>query len=54
MGLDETLTWPFFDDGHRRFAAALPHRRVTLHFRERYFHGLGKCHAHAFISADHR
>jgi len=23
MGLDETLTWPFFDDGHRRFAAAL-------------------------------
>ena len=23
MSLDETLTWPFFDDGHRRFAAAL-------------------------------
>jgi acyl-CoA dehydrogenase len=23
MILDETLTWPFFDDGHRRFAAAL-------------------------------
>ena len=23
MGLDETLTWPFFDDGHRRFAQAL-------------------------------
>jgi acyl-CoA dehydrogenase len=23
MVLDETLTWPFFDDGHRRFAAAL-------------------------------
>jgi acyl-CoA dehydrogenase len=23
MSLDETLNWPFFDDGHRRFAAAL-------------------------------
>ena len=23
MGLEETLNWPFFDDGHRRFAAAL-------------------------------
>jgi len=23
VSLDETLTWPFFDDGHRRFAAAL-------------------------------
>jgi acyl-CoA dehydrogenase len=23
MGLDETLSWPFFDDGHRTFAAAL-------------------------------
>jgi acyl-CoA dehydrogenase len=23
MGLDETLGWPFFDDGHRRFAQAL-------------------------------
>jgi len=23
MSLDETLTWPFFDDGHRGFAAAL-------------------------------
>jgi acyl-CoA dehydrogenase len=23
MSLDETLTWPFFDDGHRRFAQAL-------------------------------
>jgi acyl-CoA dehydrogenase len=23
MSLDETLTWPFFDDGHRRFAATL-------------------------------
>jgi len=23
MDLDETLTWPFFDDGHRRFAQAL-------------------------------
>jgi acyl-CoA dehydrogenase len=23
MGLDETLGWPFFDDGHRAFAAAL-------------------------------
>ena len=23
MGLDETLDWPFFDDGHRRFAQAL-------------------------------
>jgi acyl-CoA dehydrogenase len=23
MSLDETLSWPFFDDGHRRFAAAL-------------------------------
>jgi acyl-CoA dehydrogenase len=23
MGLEETLSWPFFDDGHRRFAAAL-------------------------------
>jgi acyl-CoA dehydrogenase len=23
MALDETLTWPFFDDGHRRFAQAL-------------------------------
>jgi acyl-CoA dehydrogenase len=23
MGLDETLSWPFFDDGHRAFAAAL-------------------------------
>ena len=23
MSLDETLTWPFFDDGHRRFARAL-------------------------------
>jgi acyl-CoA dehydrogenase len=23
MVLDETLTWPFFDDGHRRFAAEL-------------------------------
>ena len=23
MNLDETLSWPFFDDGHRRFAAAL-------------------------------
>ena len=23
MGLDETLSWPFFDDGHRRFAEAL-------------------------------
>jgi acyl-CoA dehydrogenase len=23
MSLDETLTWPFFEDGHRRFAAAL-------------------------------
>ena len=23
MGLDETLSWPFFDDGHRVFAAAL-------------------------------
>jgi acyl-CoA dehydrogenase len=22
-GLDETLSWPFFDDGHRRFAEAL-------------------------------
>ncbi len=25
MGLEETLSWPFFDDGHRRFAAALAH-----------------------------
>ena len=36
MGFEETLSWPFFDDGHRRFAetlarwadatlAALPH-----------------------------
>ena len=23
MGLEETLSWPFFDDGHRRFAAGL-------------------------------
>ncbi|MGA7489730.1 MAG: acyl-CoA dehydrogenase family protein [Xanthobacteraceae bacterium] len=23
MGLDDTLTWPFFGDGHRRFAKAL-------------------------------
>jgi len=23
MGLEETLSWPFFDDGHHRFAAAL-------------------------------
>jgi acyl-CoA dehydrogenase len=23
MSLDETLSWPFFDDGHRRFAEAL-------------------------------
>jgi acyl-CoA dehydrogenase len=23
MGLEETLSWPFFDDGHRRFAGAL-------------------------------
>src|SRR3981081_2825602 len=23
MDLDETLSWPFFDDGHRRFAQAL-------------------------------
>ncbi|HEY9360109.1 MAG TPA: acyl-CoA dehydrogenase family protein [Xanthobacteraceae bacterium] len=23
MGLEETLSWPFFDDGHRRFAAAI-------------------------------
>jgi acyl-CoA dehydrogenase len=23
MGLEETLNWPFFDDGHRRFAAAI-------------------------------
>jgi acyl-CoA dehydrogenase len=23
MGLEETLSWPFFDDGHRRFAQAL-------------------------------
>ena len=23
MDLSETLNWPFFDDGHRRFAAAL-------------------------------
>jgi acyl-CoA dehydrogenase len=23
MSLDETLSWPFFDDGHRRFAQAL-------------------------------
>jgi acyl-CoA dehydrogenase len=23
MALDETLSWPFFDDGHRRFAEAL-------------------------------
>ena len=23
MGLEETLSWPFFDDGHRRFAEAL-------------------------------
>jgi acyl-CoA dehydrogenase len=23
MGLGDTLSWPFFDDGHRRFAAAL-------------------------------
>ena len=23
MGLEETLSWPFFEDGHRRFAAAL-------------------------------
>lgn len=23
MNLEETLSWPFFDDGHRRFAAAL-------------------------------
>jgi len=23
MGLEETLSWPFFDDGHRRFARAL-------------------------------
>ena len=23
MHLDETLSWPFFDDGHRRFAEAL-------------------------------
>ncbi len=23
MGLDDTLTWPFFGDGHRRFAEAL-------------------------------
>ncbi len=25
MSLDETLSWPFFDDGHRRFAEALAH-----------------------------
>jgi acyl-CoA dehydrogenase len=25
MGLEETLSWPFFEDGHRRFAAALAH-----------------------------
>ena len=23
MSLDDTLSWPFFDDGHRRFAEAL-------------------------------
>ena len=23
MHLDETLSWPFFDDGHRRFAESL-------------------------------
>ena len=23
MGLEETLSWPFFDDGHRHFAEAL-------------------------------
>src|SRR6201987_1304381 len=23
MGLEETLSWPFFDDGHRRFAESL-------------------------------
>src|SRR3954468_787399 len=23
MTLEETLSWPFFDDGHRRFATAL-------------------------------
>jgi acyl-CoA dehydrogenase len=25
MHLDETLSWPFFDDGHRRFAQSLSH-----------------------------
>ena len=31
MGLEETLSWPFFDDGHRRFAAALaPFADTTL------------------------
>jgi acyl-CoA dehydrogenase len=25
MSLDDTLSWPFFDDGHRRFAEALVH-----------------------------
>ena len=23
MGIEETLTWPFFDEDHRAFAAAL-------------------------------
>ena len=23
MGIEETLTWPFFDENHRAFAAAL-------------------------------
>ncbi len=46
MGLDETLTWPFFDSGHRRFAEmlaswadatlpALPHDDVDAACRAR-------------------
>jgi len=46
MGLDETLTWPFFDSGHRRFAEmlaswadatlpALPHNDVDAACRAR-------------------
>ncbi len=29
MPLTETLTWPFFEDGHRRFATDLSHWAET-------------------------
>src|SRR5262245_62452326 len=64
MSLEETLSWPFFDDGHRRFAqalarwadvtlAALPRDDIDAACRARVNALAEDCFVKALVAAEH-